>query len=89
MSRPIAFQGPKLAPKPSTNIPFAPTRLIPSSVPFPQLLESDHMMKHVHRFVQLLNKLEINIPFVEALKQMPKYVKFMKDILKKKKRLRG
>ncbi|PIN11091.1 hypothetical protein CDL12_16311 [Handroanthus impetiginosus] len=37
----------------------------------------------------LLNnlKLHINIPFAETLEQMPSYVKFMKDILSKKRRL--
>ncbi|PIN12235.1 DNA-directed DNA polymerase [Handroanthus impetiginosus] len=35
----------------------------------------------------LLEKLHINIPFAEALEQMPSYVKFMKDILSKKRRL--
>ncbi|XP_017221442.2 uncharacterized protein LOC108198185 [Daucus carota subsp. sativus] len=33
------------------------------------------------------DKLHINIPLVEALEQMPNYVKFMKDILTKKRRL--
>ena len=32
-------------------------------------------------------KLHINIPFIEALEQMPGYVKFMKDILSKKRKL--
>ncbi|KAA3480883.1 retrotransposon gag protein [Gossypium australe] len=36
----------------------------------------------------VLKKLRINISLVEALKKMPNYVKFMKDILSKKKRLR-
>ncbi|PIN12571.1 DNA-directed DNA polymerase [Handroanthus impetiginosus] len=34
-----------------------------------------------------LEKLHINIPFAEALEQMPSYVKFMKDILSKKRRI--
>ena len=32
----------------------------------------------------MFNKIEINIPFAEALAQMPHYAKFMKDILIKK-----
>ncbi|XP_024022201.1 uncharacterized protein LOC112091842 [Morus notabilis] len=32
-------------------------------------------------------KLHVNIPFAEALEQMPSYVKFMKDILSNKKKL--
>ena len=36
----------------------------------------------------MLKQLHISIPFVEALEQMPNYVKFLKDILAKKRRLR-
>ena len=42
------------------------------------------------KFSKLLNmfkKIEVNIPFVEALAQMPHYAKFMKDILSKKRKL--
>ena len=35
----------------------------------------------------MLKQLHINIPFVEALEQMPNYVKFLKDILARKRRL--
>ena len=35
----------------------------------------------------MFKKLEINIPFVEALAKMPHYVKFMKDIISKKRKL--
>ena len=35
----------------------------------------------------MFKKLEINIPFAKALTQMPHYAKFMKDILKKKRKL--
>ena len=35
----------------------------------------------------MFRKLEINIPFVEALNQMPHYAKFMKDIISKKSNL--
>ncbi|GJV03163.1 DNA-directed DNA polymerase [Tanacetum coccineum] len=33
------------------------------------------------KFVENLQRLSINIPFIEALEQMPKYAKFMKDLL--------
>ena len=32
----------------------------------------------------MFKKLEINIPFSEALEQMPIYAKFMKDMISKK-----
>ena len=35
----------------------------------------------------MFKKLEVNIPFVDALAQMPNYVKFMKEIISNKKKL--
>ena len=35
----------------------------------------------------MFKKLELKIPFVEALSQMPNYVKFMKEIMSNKKKL--
>ena len=37
--------------------------------------------------MEIFKKLDINILFSEALEQMPRYVKFMKDILAKKRRI--
>ena len=37
--------------------------------------------------MEVFKKLHINIPFVDALEKMPSYVKFMKDILSRKRRL--
>ena len=37
--------------------------------------------------MEIFKKLQMNIPFIEALEQMSGYVKFMKDILAKKIRL--
>ena len=34
--------------------------------------------------MEVFKKLHINIPFADALEQMPSYVKFMKDILSQK-----
>ncbi|MCI81756.1 hypothetical protein A2U01_0103030, partial [Trifolium medium] len=34
----------------------------------------------------MLNKLEMSIPFAEALEQMPKYAKLMKELLTKKRK---
>nr|GEU95269.1 hypothetical protein [Tanacetum cinerariifolium] len=38
-------------------------------------------------FLDLFKQLHINLPFVEALSQMPKYEKFLKDLLTNKKKL--
>ncbi|MCI77577.1 hypothetical protein A2U01_0098847, partial [Trifolium medium] len=38
------------------------------------------------KFIKMLNKIEMTIPFVEAIKKMPEYAKFMKELLTKKRR---
>ncbi|XP_038874876.1 uncharacterized protein LOC120067377 [Benincasa hispida] len=40
--------------------------------------------RQYYRFMELLKQLHINIPFTEAIKQMPKYAKFVKDMVSKK-----
>ncbi|PIN03167.1 DNA-directed DNA polymerase [Handroanthus impetiginosus] len=45
------------------------------------------LKKQFQKFFAVFKKLHINIPFAEVLKQMRSYVKFMKDILSKKRRL--
>ncbi|MCI07595.1 hypothetical protein A2U01_0028664, partial [Trifolium medium] len=39
------------------------------------------------RFMDIFKKLQINLPFSEALEQMPTYAKFMKEILTKKRKI--
>ena len=54
---------------------------------FPQRFQKQKQDKQFSKFLEVLKQLHINIPFVEALEQMPNYVKFLKDILVRKKRL--
>ncbi|XP_061374827.1 uncharacterized protein LOC133317051 [Gastrolobium bilobum] len=39
------------------------------------------------KFLDIFTKLQINIPFTEALENMPNYAKFMKDLLSRKRKL--
>ncbi|XP_076941673.1 uncharacterized protein LOC143611348 [Bidens hawaiensis] len=39
--------------------------------------------------MDMFKQLKINLPFVEALQHMPKYAKFLKDLLSNKKKLEG
>ncbi|XP_062088469.1 uncharacterized protein LOC133795032 [Humulus lupulus] len=55
--------------------------------PFPQRFQKQQQDGQFRRFLDVLKQLHINIPLVEALEQMPNYVKFFKDILTKKRRL--
>ena len=56
-------------------------------IPYPQCLKKNKLDKQFSKFMQMFMKLHINIPFADALEQMLSYVKFMKDILSKKRRL--
>ncbi|XP_062109416.1 uncharacterized protein LOC133820034 [Humulus lupulus] len=56
-------------------------------IPYPQRLCKNNMDKQFTKFLEVFKKLHINIPFAEALEQMPSYVKFMKDFLSKKRNM--
>ena len=57
------------------------------TIPYPQRLKKRKLDKQFTKFLEVFKKLHINIPFADALKQMPIYVKFMKGILSNKRRL--
>lgn len=56
-------------------------------IPYPQRLRKSNLDKQFMKFLEVFKKLHINIPFAEALEKMPSYVKFMKDILSKKRKI--
>ncbi|XP_062080961.1 uncharacterized protein LOC133785761 [Humulus lupulus] len=55
--------------------------------PFPQRFQKKKLDSQFKNFLDMLKQLHINIPLVEALEQTPNYVKFMKDVLTRKRRL--
>ena len=54
-------------------------------ISYPQRLEKHKLDKQFTKFMEVFKKLHINIPFANALEQMPSYVKFMKDIFSEEK----
>lgn len=56
-------------------------------IPYPARLKQDKEDAQFKKFLNVFKQLHINIPFVEALSQMPKYAKFMKDLLTNKRKL--
>ncbi|XP_015931640.1 uncharacterized protein LOC107457954 [Arachis duranensis] len=48
---------------------------------YPQRLQKASKEKQFSKFLDVFKKLQINIPFAEALEQMPLYAKFMKELL--------
>ncbi|KAI3821357.1 hypothetical protein L1987_08923 [Smallanthus sonchifolius] len=58
-----------------------------SRVPYPARLTQQKYAKDYGHFLELFKQLKINMPFVEALHHMPKYAKFLMDLLSNKKKL--
>ena len=57
------------------------------AVPFPQRLQKARSEEQFTKFLDIFKKTEINIPFAEAINQIPNYAKFLKEILSKKKKI--
>ena len=53
---------------------------------FPQRLQKEKLEEQFSQFLSMFKKIEINIPFSEALTQMPHYTKFLKDLLSEKRK---
>ncbi|PPR95510.1 hypothetical protein GOBAR_AA25158 [Gossypium barbadense] len=56
-------------------------------VPYPNATRKDRTDEQFGKFLKLLKKLHINLPFIEALSQMPNAVKFLRELLKNKQKL--
>ena len=56
-------------------------------MPFPQRLQKARREEQFSKFLDISKKIEINIPSAEVINQMPIYVKFLKEILSKKRKI--
>nr|GEW62336.1 reverse transcriptase domain-containing protein [Tanacetum cinerariifolium] len=60
-------------------------------IPYPSWLNKDKLQDksdiQIHKFLKMFKKLHFNISFTEALAQMPKYTKMLKDLLTNKEKL--
>ncbi|CAM8877537.1 unnamed protein product [Rhodiola kirilowii] len=57
------------------------TRKYVPMIPFPQRLYKGELDAHFQRFVEMLKKLYVTLPFHEVITQNPTYAKFLKDIV--------
>ncbi|KAI3807729.1 hypothetical protein L1987_23663 [Smallanthus sonchifolius] len=53
-------------------------------IPYPERVANQKHAKEYGHFLDMFKQLKINLPFIEALQRMPKYAKFLKDLLKGK-----
>uniref|UniRef100_A0A803Q8W6 Aspartic peptidase DDI1-type domain-containing protein n=1 Tax=Cannabis sativa TaxID=3483 RepID=A0A803Q8W6_CANSA len=51
-------------------------------------MDKKHRKEKFTEFLKVFKKLHIDIPFEEALEKMPSYVKFKKDIMSKKRKIK-
>ena len=57
-----------------------------TEIPYPVVPSKKDKDRHLARFLDIFRKLEITMPFGEALQQMPLYLKFLKDMFTRKNR---
>ncbi|XP_027088528.1 uncharacterized protein [Coffea arabica] len=73
---------PKVLPDPIITVKTNPP-------PFPSKLEKSKKQDKEKEILEVFRKVEINIPLLDAIKQVPKYAKFLRDLCVNRMRLRG
>ncbi|KAL7591788.1 hypothetical protein Lser_V15G34232 [Lactuca serriola] len=56
-------------------------------LPFPGGARQDKPNEEYQKFLEHIKALQINIPFIEVVAQMPKYAKFLKELLTNRKKM--
>ncbi|XP_038976409.1 uncharacterized protein LOC113461320 [Phoenix dactylifera] len=70
-----------------TPSPLPPVEPYVPPIPFPQRLKQNKIDQQFEKFLKVFRQLHINIPFADALAQIPAYTKFLKEIISKKRKL--
>ncbi|KAK4716344.1 hypothetical protein R3W88_014682 [Solanum pinnatisectum] len=68
----------------NVEVPIPQMKLPP---PFPQRLKQQNEDEYFGKFLSLLKQVHINLPLVDILQGIPKYAKYMKNILASKRRV--
>ncbi|XP_019235839.1 PREDICTED: uncharacterized protein LOC109216165 [Nicotiana attenuata] len=55
--------------------------------PFPQRLQKKNDDRMFSKYLSMLSQVQLNIPLVDVLREIPKYAKYIKDIVAHKRRL--
>ncbi|KAM1951750.1 hypothetical protein ACFX15_006315 [Malus domestica] len=64
------------------------TNVIPPNVPFPSRFLQSKNKEEEKDVLETFRKVQVNIPLLDAIKQIPKYAKFLKKLCTTKKRFR-
>ncbi|CAN6544145.1 unnamed protein product [Malus baccata var. baccata] len=86
-------QAPK-APKPSNSsnkrkeVPILiNSNVVPPNVPFPRRFMQSKKEEAKKDILETLRKVQVNIPLLDAIKQVPRYAKFLKELCTTRKRI--
>ena len=64
-----------------------PTNVFPSNVPFPSRFKQTKKEEAEKDILETFRKVQVNIPLLDAIKQVPKYAKFLKELCTTRKRI--
>ncbi|KAL5555792.1 hypothetical protein UlMin_038028 [Ulmus minor] len=60
-----------------------------SSLPFPSRFTTTKKEEHEKEILETFRKVQVNIPLLDAIKQVPRYAKFLKELCTNKRKLKG
>ncbi|KAL5559707.1 hypothetical protein UlMin_035918 [Ulmus minor] len=60
-----------------------------SSLPFPSRFATMKKEEHEKEILETFRKVQVNIPLLDAIKQVPRYAKFLKELCTNKRKLKG
>jgi hypothetical protein len=58
-------------------------------LPFPSRFAKSKKEEQEKEIIEMFRKVEVNIPLLDAIKQVPRYAKFLKELCTSKRKLRG
>ncbi|KAM1373686.1 hypothetical protein ACFX2I_024358 [Malus domestica] len=64
-----------------------PTNVFPSNVPFPSRFMQTKKEEAEKDILETFRKVQVNIPFLDVIKQVPRYAKFLKELCTTRKRM--
>ncbi|XP_074314327.1 uncharacterized protein LOC141649539 [Silene latifolia] len=73
----------------NTKKASTPEKTINPPIPFPNRIRAMNEERKFSKFLDMLKKLKVSLPFTEVVTQMPLYTKFLKDALTKKRSIGG
>ncbi|KAM1881688.1 hypothetical protein ACFX13_003264 [Malus domestica] len=69
-----------------SSIPTSPSS-IPLNVPFPGRLKQSKKEENEKDILETFRKVQVNIPLLDAIKQVPRYAKFLKELCTTRRRI--